>query len=115
VDENYKVLTGDECVVAGRDSVVTGLSLGKLPDTRGEFLGLSKFEPAFLTDFCDFAEEYFEQEGRQAIYEVVLARFLDQTERSLHYQTIGAKEWININYEEDLAQAREIARKLLDR
>lgn len=109
IDQDYKVLTGDEFVVTGDNCIVKQLGPNKTGDIQGEFMGLSKLSSEFMTVFCNYMEDFFIKKGRELNYEIVMDEFLKTNPLTLHYQKIGNKKWININYLEDYDKATEIA------
>ena len=111
-DENYEVLTGDEFVIIGEKGVVKDLGPGKQGKIQGEFVGLSKFSSEFMSEFCNFMEEFFREEGKRFNYEIVMDRFLQNNSSKLYYSKIEGKKWININYKEDYDMAQRIAKNL---
>jgi acetyl-CoA carboxylase carboxyl transferase subunit beta len=112
LDPDYPVLTGDEVIICGADGRVTGLALGFPPDARGEFIGLNKFGPAFLASWCAYIERTFDDLWKGANYEWVLDRYLRETGADVRYAAVGTRDWVNVNYADDLVTAHEIARRV---
>jgi choline kinase len=112
IDENYKILTGDEFVIVGENNIINQLGPNKIGNIQGEFLGLSKLSSEFLTPFCNYMEDFFIKKGKNFNYEIVMDEFLKDNPLILNYQKIGNKRWININYLEDYHKAIDIANEI---
>lgn len=108
-DESYKVLTGDEFVVTGRNNVVFGIGPNKTKDIQGEFLGLSKLSSDFMTEFCDYMGGFFTTRGNKFNYEIVMDEFLKASSSRLHYKNISGRKWVNVNYKDDYEKSQQIA------
>jgi len=111
VDENYSILTGDELVVQGENSLISGMGYKRdnEKNVQGEFIGISKFNQEFLTKLCDYMEESLGKEFKNLNYEVLIDKFLQSTNFKINYKKIEEKKWININYEEDYETAKNMA------
>lgn len=109
VDNHYKIITGDEILVQGKEGVICGLAKSGERDDHivGELVGYSKFTPDFMERFYRYMEMFIEKNGPKFNYEPVLDSFVQETGYPLHYLLTDGIGWININYEEDLAHANQ--------
>lgn len=110
-DNTYRVETGDECVVRGLDDIVLSIEFDsekQAPLIVGEYLGLSKWSPQFITSFYEFLEDYFVHNGRKLNYEVPLNDFIKQGNQILSYVKTDGLAWVNINYSTDYENANQI-------
>ncbi len=118
LDPDYPVLTGDEVIICGEGGRVTGLALGSPADGQGEFIGVNKFGPGFLNDWCDYIDRLFESRWKGENYEWALNGYLEHAAQTGHpveeirYLQVGTRDWVNVNYPDDLVTARSIAGKL---
>ena len=111
VDHNYKVQTGDECIVTGQNgriaNITFNLSDGYNHDIAGEFIGINKWSKEFMGEFYAHLESYIEEKGNKFSYEIVLNNFINTTKNVLNYIEVGKLSWININYKEDYLKAKD--------
>jgi len=110
VDENYSIKTGDEFFVQGDKDFVSEIGPNMSEKVQGEYLGINKFNKIFLTKLCDYMEEFFQKESRKLNYELLIDKFLKESNFKINYKKINGKKWMNINYIEDYEKAKEIAR-----
>jgi len=111
IDNHYTIQTGDECLVRGKDSLVTSVEFNAENDKeniRGEIVGINKWSPALMESFYDHMEKFFEQKGRKASYEVVLNSLLQEQHPEMHYVETDGLPWININYKADYKTAQKL-------
>ncbi len=111
IDGDYSNLTGAETLIEGENNNVFKLGLGvpETTQTQGVYIGISKFNQDFLTNFCNYMQEFFEKETRNLNYEILLGKFLEISKYQINYQKLNGKKWININYKEDYEKAKEMA------
>lgn len=110
VDENYKVITGDEVVVTGKNKVMSGFRWGVTrgaEDIAGEIIGINKWSAEFMEKFYVFMGEFFSQNGNNFNYEAILDQFIKEKKVVLHYIPSGGLPWVNINYPEDYFRAND--------
>lgn len=104
VDNTYQVLTGDECVVTGKDGIMTGFKDGiPIENSKevGELIGINKWSADYMEQFYDFMEDYFTKHGKNHKYEPVLDAFIKEKGLLAHYVESDGLPWVNINYEDD--------------
>jgi len=108
LDERYSTLTGDELLVIGEKELVSGLTKdpSKGKKIAGESLGINIWSIDFLNDYFSFLSSILKKEGKHLNWEPTIAPFLKQfPSLNLYYSGIKGREWININYQEDLDMA----------
>ena len=108
VDERYPTLTGDELLVVGERGLVSGLTKDPVKGEKiaGESLGINIWSTDFLNDYFSFLSSILKKEGKHLNWEPTIAPFLKEfPSLDLHYSGIKGRQWININYQEDLDMA----------
>lgn len=109
VDSTYPVLTGDEVIICGTDGTVRALALGSPPGAVGEFVGLNRFSAQTLTELCDYGWREFGERWKGKNYEWVLDGFLQDVGPRLSYLDVARRDWVNVNYPDDLVLAHDLA------
>lgn len=104
--------TNEEFVVVGNNGIVEAVGPGKIGNIQGEYVGLSRFSSEFMMAFCNYMKDFFVKNGRGFQYEIVMDEFLRTSSLKLHYQNIGRRAWININYLEDYQKVQRIAEEI---
>tara|TARA_Y100000590_G_scaffold211779_2_gene239996 strand:- start:17547 stop:18308 length:762 start_codon:yes stop_codon:yes gene_type:complete len=115
VDSDFSINTNDELVVFGNNNIVSNLEYINNDCSSkivGEFVGLHKFSYNFTISFFDFLEKYFLVNGRDDGYDWLIGKYINQTKKLLHYQTIDNIKWINVNHEADYNYAKKIFENL---
>ncbi len=109
LDESYIVNTRDEMVVLGDGCKVISIFKGvpKGGKILGESLGINKWSPSFMKDFYKTFKGYKEQYGINHHWEMVLEHVLKvSSSYNMEFLGIEDKLWVNINYKEDLNEAK---------
>tara|TARA_B110000003_G_C16509745_1_gene480713 strand:- start:200 stop:979 length:780 start_codon:yes stop_codon:yes gene_type:complete len=109
LDENYIIKTSDEMVVLGDQYGVTKIFKGEPKENRilGESLGINRWSPTFMRSFFKTFKSYKRQYGINHHWEMVLEHVLkDPGIDNMEFLGIGEACWININYREDLEEAK---------
>ena len=105
LDENYPPLTGDELLVIGEKGLVSGLTKDPIKGEKivGESLGINIWSTDFLNKYFTFLSLILKKEGKHLNWEPTIGPFLKEFPGlDLHYSGIKGRQWINVNYQEDL-------------
>ena len=109
-DYAYKNLTNDEMVVFADGKSVSKIIKGpkETKDSVGESLGINLFTDEFCQKYFEYLESLLiTNESKKLNWEQTIQDFVSKNEISnLEHAGINCKEWININYQEDLDHAK---------
>ena len=111
LDESFQELTGDELVVTGGRGRVEALFKGPSgkENILGESLGINKWSSIYLEKYYSFLNDFVRRFGKDCNWEPTISEFLiTYPEVELHYSKIDKKNWINVNYQSDVAYATEV-------
>jgi len=109
LDENYSVKTKDEMVVLGDKDKVTSIFKGvpKEGTILGEVLGINKWSPSFMEQFYKLFSIHKHKYGINLHWEIFLGDLLAfSNEDNMEFLGIEGMSWVNINYKEDLQEAK---------
>tara|TARA_B100000886_G_scaffold317208_1_gene256340 strand:+ start:508 stop:1272 length:765 start_codon:yes stop_codon:yes gene_type:complete len=116
IDEKFSILTNDEVVVLGKNNKVSRIVKfnNKLKNIVGEIVGINKWSLEFQKKYMSYCKKLFKNEGINFNWEPIIDRMLLENEiKSLNFNKIYKKKWININYKEDYAYAKKISKLIL--
>lgn len=109
VDSTYPVLTGDEVIICGAEGRVNGLALVSPPQWVGQFIGINRYSAETLAALCDYGWHDFRQRWKGKNYEWVLDGFIRDVQADVYYHDVARRDWVNVNYPEDLEMAHQLA------
>ena len=109
-DYAYKNLTNDEMVVFADGKSVSKIIKGPkdAKDSVGESLGINLFTDEFCQKYFEYLESLLiTNESKKLNWEQTIQGFVSKNAIcNLEHAGINCKEWININYQEDLDHAK---------
>lgn len=109
-DAGWERLTDDEVLAWSEDGLARGIVKGRPRgpyDAVGEYIGVSVFAPEFARAFADFCAARVAEDPALDYEQPLLSDFLDASGLPCRVSYTAGVPWINVNYPDDLAYARE--------
>ncbi len=95
-------------VIEGADNRIVAISKKLIPENcLGEFIGVAKFSSAFSTKFADSLDRLIKAGGKDDYFEAAIDPLLDSN--PLYYEDVSDLPCIEVDFAEDLENARELA------
>lgn len=110
VDRAWLPMTGDEVVAWTKDGALAGLRKGALDaesENVGEFVGISRLEPAFAWAFVDYCVARTATDRTLDYEQPLLSEFVALGKESCRPVFVHGDFWRNVNYAEDLRDAED--------
>jgi choline kinase len=96
-------------VIEGAENRVVGIGKELIQENvLGEFIGVAKFDLAFTRRFADSLEKLIDAGGKADYFEAAIHPLLSEVK--LYYEDVSDLPCIEIDFQEDLKVARELAR-----
>ena len=77
VDNLFKVQTGDECVIKGKNGLISSIKISNVEFDKkkdnfpivGELIGINKWSVKFMKGFYEYLQQFFKKHGKNYNYE----------------------------------------------
>ena len=117
VDPALRAVERDEELVLGGQGpgiiarLVRGRTAGHA-NVVGGFVGINRFNPAFMHALYAYAQQLFDYCGRGLKYERLFDGLIRDTPTRLHYLSSPGARWLNVNHAEELPAAERLAAEI---